>query len=219
MKHCNKCNVDLDIISTKCPLCNSEIDNEKDVISSYPIINLPVSKTLFRKMIFFLACVISVGVLILNYALTPKIKWSLFVIVQVFASFYIFYNILSGRKRVIKLLLILNIFVSALSIFWDIYTGFHGWSVNYVLPSLCISYGIFMLILRLVRYYAFKENSSYIYLNICLEFLPFILVYFELAKINILIYLSMIFGIINLLMLLAFDGSNFKDDIVKKLHI
>ncbi len=219
MKHCSKCNVDLDIISNKCPLCNSEIDNVKEATSSYPTINMVVSKSLFRKILFFIACVISVAVLILNYALTPNIKWSLFVILQVLASFYVFYNILSGRRKVIKLLLTLNILVSILSIFWDIYTGFHGWSVNYVIPALCISYGVFMLILRLVRYYAFKENSSYIYLNICLEFLPIILVYTGYATPNVLIYLSMIFGIINLLMLLAFDGSTFKDDIVKKLHI
>lgn len=219
MRHCKKCNVKLDIISNKCPLCNSEIGDNKNNNSSYPIINLVVTTSLFRKLVFFVACIISVAVMILNYALTPDIKWSLFVILQIYSSYYVFYNILNGRKKVIKLLLSLNIIVSSLSIFWDVYTGFHGWSVNYVLPSLCISYGIFMLILRLVRYYAFKENSSYIYLNICLEFLPIILVYLGYAKSNILIYLSTIFGIINLLMLLAFDGSNFKDDIVKKLHI
>ena len=76
-----------------------------------------------------------------------------------------------------------------------------------------------MIILRFVSYYAFKENSSYIYLNICLEFLPLLLVYLGYAKLNILVYWAGLFGIINLLLLLVFDGSSFKDDIVKKLHI
>ena len=219
MRHCNKCNVNLDIISDKCPLCKSELQKKKKSDSSYPEIPLIVSKELYRKIVFFIACVISVIVLILNYALTPNIKWSLFVIIQIFASFYIFYNVLSGRLKVIKLLLLLNIFLSALSIFWDIYTGLHGWSINYVVPSLCISYGAFLLMLRLVRDYVFKENSSYIDLNIGLEFLPIILVYFGYATPNVLIYFSTIFGILNLLMLFAFDGSSFKDDIVKKLHI
>lgn len=219
MKHCNKCNVQLDIISNKCPLCNSEVEDKKDFKSSYPIINTIVNKNLFRKIIFFIACIISVATLIINYALTPNIKWSLFVVIQIFSSYYIFYNILSGRRKVIKLLFFLNIFISIISIFWDVYTGFHGWSVNYVIPSLCISYGLFMLILRLVRYYVFKENSSYIYLNICLEFLPIILVYFGYANLNILIYLACLFGILNIIVLIVFDGSSFKDDIVKKLHI
>lgn len=219
MKKCTKCNVNLDIISNKCPLCNSEIKNVKDFESSYPKIKNMVSKSLFRKVLFFLTCIISIVVLILNYFLTPSVKWSFFVVLQIYASYYIFYNILSGRKKVIKLLFVLNLFVSGLSVFWDIYTGFYGWSVNYVIPSLCITYGIFMLILRLVNYYAFRENSSYIYLNICLEFVPLIMVFFDKANLNILVYLSSFFGLLHLLILLIFDGSSFKDDIVKKLHI
>ena len=76
-----------------------------------------------------------------------------------------------------------------------------------------------MIILRLVRYYAFRENSSYIYLNICLEYLPAILLSLGYATPNVLIYLSGLFGVLNILLLIVFDGSSFKDDILKKLHI
>lgn len=219
MLKCEKCNVDLDIIDTKCPLCNSLIETDDKFEASFPIIKPVVSNKTFRKLLFFLACIISILVIILNIALTPDIKWSLFVILQLMASFYIFSKVLSGRIKIVKILLILNLLVCALSIFWDWYTGFHGWSTNYVIPALCISYGLFMIILRLVRYYAFKENSSYIYLNICLEFLPAILLSAGYASPNVLIYLSGLFGIFNILILIVFDGSTFKDDIVKKLHI
>ena len=219
MRKCNKCNVIIDSPFNVCPLCNSELNNEKNIKYSYPIISNEKQRDIFRKIIFFIACLICITILSINYFITPKIKWSIFVVVQLFATYYIFYNILNGRKKILKILLSLNIIICFLSIFWDFYSGYHGWSINYVFPALCISYGAFVLILRFVNYFAFKENSSYIYLNICLEFLPIILVYMGYAKPNILIYLSMIFGILNLIMLLAFDGSNFKDDIVKKLHI
>ena len=218
MKQCKKCNISLDINANNCPLCNSVINYNKNFKGSYPIINNIINKHLFRRIIFFMACIISLTVLFLNYILTPDIKWSLFVVLQIFLSYYVFYNILNGRKKVIKLLLILNIIVCILSVFWDFYTGFHSWSTNYVLPSLCISYGVFMLILRFVDYFAFRENSSYIYLNICLEFAPLILVYLNYAKLNVLVQLSSIFGILNLLILIIFDGSDFKEDIFKKMH-
>ena len=48
MKKCTKCNVNLDIISNTCPLCNSEIKSDKEFDSSYPIIKTVVSKSLFR---------------------------------------------------------------------------------------------------------------------------------------------------------------------------
>ena len=219
MKKCDKCNVLLDIIDNECPLCNSEIKEKKNFESSYPELKPVINNHLFRKILLFIICLISMLVILLNYFLTPNIKWSLFVILQLCLAFYAFYNVLSGRKKIIKLLLILSILVSGISVFWDIYTGYHGWSVNYVIPSICISYGLFMLILRIVNYYAFKENSSYIYLNICLEFVPVALVFFDKADLNLLIYLSGFFGVLNLLTLLIFDGSNFKDDILKKLHI
>ena len=217
MSKCLKCDVNVNTVTNKCPLCDSIIDETKDCLYPKKINGLKYG--FVRKISLFIALMCSLCVVLLNFYLTPTYRWSVFVIIQLFISYMIFFKILNGRNRVLRMLFMLNIFVCSLSIFWDIYTGFHGWSVNYVLPALCISYGIFMLILRLVRYYAFKENSSYIYLNICLEFLPAILVYFNYAKPNVLIYLSMIFGILNLLMLLAFDGSSFKDDIVKKLHI
>ena len=219
MLRCEKCNVDLDVIDNKCPLCNSVIECDNKYVSSYPIIRPIVSNKLLKKLSLLITAIISIVVVLLNIALTPGIKWSLFVILQLLISSFIFSKVLSGRIKIIKILLSLNLFISILSVFWDGYTGFHGWSVNYVIPSLCIGYGAFMIILRLVRYYVFKENSSYIYLNICLEFVPLILVAFEYAKLNILVYWSSLFGIMNLLLLLVFDGSSFKDDILKKLHI
>lgn len=218
MKQCKKCNISLDVRTNNCPLCNSEIDGVKSFKSSYPFISDIINKHLYRKMILLLAFLTSSIVLVLNYFLTPTIKWSFFVIIQIFMSYYIFYNILNGRKRVIKTLLALNIIVSFLSVFWDFYTGFHGWSTNYVLPSLCITYGAFMLVLRFIDYFAFRESSNYIYLNICLGFVPMILVYLEYAKLNVLIHLSGVFCILNLLILVIFDGSDLKEDILKKMH-
>lgn len=210
MKQCKKCNISLDVRTNTCPLCKSEIDDVKNFKSSYPFISDIINKHFFRKIILLITCLIALIVLVLNYFFTPTIKWSIFVILQIFLSYYIFYNVLSGRKKVIKTLLALNIIVSFLSVFWDFYTGLHGWSTNYVLPSLCITYGAFMLILRFVDYFAFRESSNYIYLNICLEFVPMLLVYLGYAKLNVLIHLSSLFCILNLLILIIFDGSDLK---------
>ena len=218
MKECKKCNIDLDTNSTICPLCNSEIIVNNTTKASYPTLKNIISHNIFRRTIFFIASFISIVIAFLNYLLTPNVKWSIFVIMQIFASYFVFQDILSGRKKVVKLLFLLNIFISFVSVFWDIYTGFRGWSTNYVLPALCITYGIFMLLLRLINYFAFQENSLYIYINICLGFLPMILVYKEIAKVNVLTHLSGVFAILNLLILIIFDGSKVKEDLFKKMH-
>lgn len=217
MSKCTKCKVNLDTLGDRCPLCNSEIKKTKN--STYPAIKPKMTKVLFRKIMLLIALVICMVVGFVNFVLTPHIKWSLFVILQIILMYYVFYHILSGRKKVIKLLFVLNILVCALSIFWDHYTGFRGWSINYVFPSLCITYGIFMLILRFVSYFAFRENSSYIYLNVCLAFLPICLLNLDKLSVEILAYASAVIGMVNLIILIVFDGSSFKNDIVRKLHI
>lgn len=217
MSKCVKCNVSVDTLSDRCPLCNSEIKLSKN--TTYPKLKTKLTRNLFRRIVFVIAVAICIVVALINYLLTPNIKWSLFVILQIFLMYYVFYHVLDGRKKVVKLLFILNIFVCALSIFWDYYVGFRGWSINYVFPSLCITYGIFMIILRFVNYFAFRENSSYIYFNVCLEFLPILLLNLDKISVGILAYLSAILGIINLFVLIIFDGSSLKSDIARKLHI
>lgn len=217
MKKCNKCKIKINTSSNFCPLCKSEITGKSS--SEFPKIKNIITNNLLRKILLFIVCFISLTVAIINYILTPSIKWSVFVILQLLFGFYTFYNILSGKRKIIKVLLFSSIFISIISIFWDIYTGLHGWSINYVIPAICITYGIFLIILRIVNFLAFTKNTSYIYLNILLGFIPLILCYFGIANKNILIYLSTFFGISNLLLLLIFDWAILKNDLIKKMHI
>ena len=120
MKRCEKCNIDLDIISNKCPLCNSEIEDIKNFDSSYPALIPIINKHLFRKILLLIVSLISITIITINYFLTPKIKWSIFVVLQLIATYRVFYNILSGRRKVIKLFLTLNIFNAIVICLWNI---------------------------------------------------------------------------------------------------
>lgn len=217
MTKCNKCNIKLNTSGDICPLCNSEIKNNGNSI--YPIIKNNLSKQLLMKKIFFIHCIVCMIIILINYLCTPNVKWSLFVVIQLILTYFIFKKVLSGRNKILSLLFMLNFITCIISIFWDYYTGFNGWSINYVLPSLCICYGIFMIVLRIVKYLAFKENTSYIYLNVCIAFVPLILIKLGMITFPILSMLSAVMGVINLLILIIFGWSNFKEDIRKKLHM
>lgn len=217
MTKCNKCNVILDTVLDICPLCNSEVKNTGD--ASYPVIKNNLTKSLMMKKIFFIHCMVCIIIILINYFCTPNVKWSIFVVIQLILTYFIFNKVLSGRNKILSLLFMLNFITCIISIFWDYYTGFSGWSINYVLPSLCICYGIFMIVLRFVKYFAFKENTSYIYLNVCIAFVPLILVYLDKISFPLLSVISAVMGVINILVLIIFGWSNFKEDIRKKLHM
>ena len=217
MAKCSKCKIELNTVSDICPLCNSEIKNKEESI--YPVIKNNLTKIILMKKIFFINCLICIIILLINYFCTPNIKWSIFVVIQLIGMYFVFCKVLNGRNKILRLLFMLNFIICIISIFWDYYVGFSGWSINYVLPSLCICYGVFMIVLRFVKYFAFRENTSYIYLNVCIEFIPIILVMLDKIRFPLLAIISCVMGVLNILILLIFDGSNFKEDIRKKLHI
>ena len=217
MSKCLKCDVIVNSVTNRCPLCDSIIDETKDNIYPRKINGLKYG--FIRKIVLFIALMCSLCVLLLNFYLTPTYRWSLFVIGLLFISYMLFFKILSGRNRILRTLFVLNILVCSLSIFWDIYIGFSGWSLDYVLPSLCITYGIFVLLLRFINYFAFRQNSSYIYFNICLGFVPIIVLYFDIVKFDVLADLAAIIAFVNLIILIIFDWSDLKNFKSKKFHL
>lgn len=219
MSKCLKCDVEVISVDNRCPLCDGELKKWVDSESIYPTKVSVIKHAFVRKVILLIAILCSVSVCVLNYYLTPNIKWSLFVVLQIILTCKLLSKILSGRNKVLKFIFIINFLVCGLSIFWDFYIGFRGWSLDYVFPSLCITYGIFALVLRIVNYFAFRENNSYIYFNIALGFVPLILLYFDYVKIPVLSYLSGILAFLNLVILIIFDWSDLKNYISKKLHI
>lgn len=217
MSKCLKCDVNVNSVTNRCPLCDSIIDDTNDNI--YPRKIKGLKYRFVRKISLFITLMCSLCILLLNYYLTPDYRWSLFVVVQLFIFYILFFKILDGKNRVLRMLFAFNILVCFISIFWDIYTGFKGWSLNYVFPSLCITYGIFVLLLRFINYFAFRQNNSYIYFNICLGFVPLLLLYLDIVKVDILADLSVVISFINLIILIIFDWSDLKNFIAKKFHL
>ena len=217
MSKCLKCDVIVNSVTNRCPLCDSIIDETEDNIYPRKINGLKYG--FVRKISLFITIMCSLCVLLLNFYLTPNYRWALFVIIQLFIFYMLFFKILNGRNRVLRMLFVFNILVCSLSIFWDIYIGFNGWSLDYVLPSLCITYGIFVLLLRFINYFAFRQNSSYIYFNICLGFVPLVLLSLEIVKVDILADLSAVIAFVNLIILIIFDWSDLKNFISKKFHL
>lgn len=217
---CLKCNVNVNSVSNRCPLCNSELKNWDKNDSYYPPKVTGIKHEFLKKMLLLIAIVCCIGVFIVNYIVTPNIKWSIFVVIQIFITCLILSKILSGKNRVLKFIFACNSLICGISIFWDFYIGVNkGWSLDYVLPSLCITYGIFALVLRIVNYFAFRENSSYIYFNVALGFVPLILLHYGFVKVEVLAYFCAAFALFNLIILLIFDWSDLKNYIAKKLHI
>ena len=109
--------------------------------------------------------------------------------------------------------------IMILSIIWDLLTGFHKWSLMFVLPLLCIAYTITFLIIRIFTRQTRKEYILYTYLNSLIGLIP---LYFIIGnKLSVLIpsYISVSISIVALIFLFIFNQRTLEDEIERRLHI
>ena len=156
MKICPDCKIQVGGPTKNCPLCGGVLSAESgnDEVALYPDFSLPVkprSKFPFLAKIFAFISLIAILVCgLIDLILNHRFTWSLFVIGGI-AMLWVSVgtHLLKDINLNYKLLLDL----CALSVYLvliDKLTGWHQWSVDYVIPILYIGVMITTIILALV---------------------------------------------------------------------
>ncbi len=219
MNKCPKCDITLKTNNNTCPLCHNKIDL-KEKNSIYPEIkNTYRNHNLLIKISLFITFCGIIFSLLINYWINKEISWSIFVVLGIL-SFWLTFNTGINRKHGFMRILFAEILsIIILSIIWDLITGFHEWSITYVLPFLCIAYTITFLIIRIFTRYTRKEYILYTYLNSLIGLIP---LYFILKnKLNTLwpSYISVCVSIFALIFLFIFNHHTLETEIERRLHI
>lgn len=218
MNNCPKCGINLKTRTNRCPLCHNKIEINNDY-SIYPKIRPRYRFPILLKRILLLTSLCGIIFsLIINYLISKKLSWSIFVILGI-ASFLITFSLgMKKRHSFTKLLFAEVISIITLSITWDYFTGFHKWSLIYVLPLICISYTLTFLIFRIFTNIN-KDFVIYTYLNSLIGLIP---LYFIIKRnINPLwpSYVSAFTSIFALLFLLVFNHHTIENELERRLHI
>ena len=219
MSKCYKCNVTINSNTDICPLCKSrlEVNNSFDV---FPELENKYKKHSLVISILRLCSLIAICVcLFINYIISNEISWSSFVIISIICFWLTLVTALRDRKSFLKMMFA-EIFLAIISsIFWDILTGWHMWSINYVFPFLCAIYSIIMLIMRIFIKNNIKDNFSYITFNSAMGLLPGILLLFDIVTVSWPSYICVITSIVILLFIYTFNKRQLKNEIKRRLHI
>ena len=105
-------------------------------------------------------------------------------------------------------------------ILWDLCTGWHGWSVNYVLPGVCIIIQISMMIISKIQSHSPREYMIYYVMAAGYGILlPFILLLTKVITFTAPAVVCVGFSFLFLLALILFKGREFKEEMHKKLHV
>ena len=150
MSRCNKCNIEVLDETERCPLCNCVLEQTVEVENMYPNVRLKARKMmLFGRIYLFLAILTEALLLYINYVTAPKMWWSVITgMIFLYGYLLIRFAILGKTGYRIKIVVLMMIMI-LMMVAIDFVAGYHGWSLNYVLPSgiLAVDVGIWLLML------------------------------------------------------------------------
>lgn len=221
MKYCEKCHVDVEGKRSLCPLCQSPLQegtgDSEEAFVFIPTIYRQHS-LFFRIFIFISVCaaVISVAV---NLMLPKSGIWSLFVVVGVGCMWLSISFSIHLRRNLFRNLMYQVAAVLVLSVLWDIFTGWHGWSLDYVVPCTCMLALVALAILSCVMHLEVREYLIYVCIACVLGILPLIVFFFGMLRITIPSLVCVALSIITLVSLFLFHGEHMVSELRRRLHL
>lgn len=220
MQYCEKCKVHTGGNRENCPLCQGVLRGEPTE-EIFPDIPTAFSQYHFaiRTMIFvsIAAVVLSVAV---NFMFPYGGKWwSVFVVVAVACMWLSLSSAIVRRHNIPKNIMWQVCIVSALAVFWDWFTHWHGWSIDYIIPLVCVLAMIAITVISKVMKIPMEEYMIYLILDGLFGIIP--LLFLFLGWVNI-VYPSVIcvaVSILSFAALFSFRGENLQSEVKKRLHL
>ncbi len=230
---CQNCKVTVLNSKKICPLCDLPIEGDaidengflqqaEDVF--YPTYTISkkakARKTILQVLLFLLLSGSFISMLINGLQLEINHNyWSAIVVSALLYCYMGFRSITSvhlntGAKYIVQLILL-----SFLLTVIDSVSGFHRWSINYVIPFLSIGTTLLLMILAHSKYYRYKEYIGYVFASLLLGLIPLFVVFIKIATVAWPSLAAFCVSMIIVILLFTFADTRFKSELLKRFHI
>ncbi len=229
MKHCDKCNVDIQTNQKYCPLCHQILSGEEDFTKKeiYPEY-VPLNRTvlpLTKKIMLFITVVTIITLVSVNYFTydTTPTMWSL---IPIGSTLYFWlvvrYGILSKQNIAFKLAFLTTLLLIILNLIDQNYTiapATPGWALNYVTPLALLACNFAISVIIWVKRINYREYLIYLLSILVFSLIPIILGLFKI--ITVLWPSIAAFGaaMFILLVIIFFFPKSIKNEIRKRFHL
>ena len=216
---CDKCNVELIGNHGHCPLCQSDLSG----IGS-PANNIfpPVTIVDNRRFISWIA-LLAVIIITLSYAANKEFpaggSWWILVAAGIGSLWTSFTIAVKKRNNLPKAILWQVFTVTILSFIWDYFTGFHMWSINFVIPVFASCAMAAMAIVSRLLHLNIEDFMIYLILDSFIGFAFFVLLSFEIPTVTLPSLVCFACSVISVSALILLEGSALKTEIQRRLHI
>ncbi|MGN0350344.1 MAG: DUF6320 domain-containing protein [Roseburia sp.] len=150
MSKCRQCKIEVLDETERCPLCDCVLEQTVEVENMYPNVRLKVRKMMLFGRIYLFCAILTEALLVyLNVVIESKIWWSLITGLALFYGYLVIRFAILGKTGYRMKVVVLTILAILMMVAIDFLAGYHGWAVNYVLPSgiILIDAGILLLMI------------------------------------------------------------------------
>jgi hypothetical protein len=205
---------------TECPLCQSQLSNEFGSQESFPEIPIVYKQfNLFFRVMIFISVILAITTVSINLLLPDTGKWSIFIITAIACIWIILASAINKRKNIPKNLISQTVLISIISVAWDYFTGWKNWSIDYVIPLLCISIMIALGILTYVLKWGIANIAIYIVIDAVFGIIPIIFYILDLLTIHVVSIICISGSIISIAAIIVFRGEILLIELKRRLHL
>lgn len=221
MQTCGNCNISLRGNYEVCPLCGGLLPgNEEKEDEVFP--KLP---TIFQEFNIFIRVIIliSIAAIVISFAInlifTKASRWSLIVAAGIACMWVSLFFIIRKKNNIPKTIVWQVMLISVLSVLWDWSIGWLGWSIDFVIPTICFGAMIVMAIAAKILKIGVRDLIVYLFIDIIFGFIPIIFILTGILSVAFPSVICVATSAISLSALILFQGDNMKAELRKKMHI
>jgi len=232
MKHCVKCNVDVDTKRMTCPLCRDvlvEVNNE--LFHEEPYVGFALKKEKFhmaRKIFLFLSFMACTICAVVNFLTYKGTFWSLVVVVGILYLWVLVKGTIISRRNIALKLVLQSLAIGLILLSVQLLTPSVHWLIPYALPFVMIGTIFSVTLLIFIKTMRYKDYMLYLASVALVGIMPLILSFIKVAKpffiLNEKLVLwpsiaSAIYAFFTIIGMFVFGDRATKDEFKKRFHI
>lgn len=220
MKYCTSCKVSVVGKRKLCPLCQDRLSGDEYQDEVFPKISFVYREhSWFLKIMLLISIIVATVSLALNILLPGRGAWSLFVLGGLGSAWASLINLINKRKNIPKNIVYQVMTISVTVLLWDFLTGWKGWSINYVIPLVCVAAMISMaLISKIIKLYI-EDYILYIIIDGLFGIVPIIFIITGLLDVLYPSIICISISVISLATIIIFEDKRLIAEIKRRLHV
>lgn len=227
MRHCDRCGVDVAGERTHCPLCQNELSPENREVPGaeespevFPRVPTVYGQFHFLfRILIFASVAVGVAAVAVNLLLPQSGAWSAFVVGGLACLWLSLALAVRKRKNIPKSMLYQVAFLSVVCVLWDVGVGWHGWSIDFVVPILCMAAMAAMGVLSKVLRWEVDDLLIYICIDAVFGIVPIIFYFAGWVGVPYPSVICVAASVISLAALAVFRSGSIWAELKRRLHL